>query len=304
MTETALSGQGQIEIHLSAAEYPADPGSTTTIPVLLHNKGTEEDVATLSVEGVPAEWVSTPRAFVTLAPGQRQEIPLTIQPGRSVQSQAGRYPVRIQVNSQATGGQAAEAACTLALGAYTEFSSELNPQRLTAGQPGRVTVENQGNVQNAFTLNWRSESDDLNFEPGPTQELNVPPGQAAAAEFRASPRQRPLFGGDKSYPFTAKVRSAGGQSQNLSGAVVGKGIFPSWLVAAVVIIALACLCLYVVGIVAGTGLLEPSPSEPAAPVEPTQPAEPTRAPEPTAPPEEPAEPPPAPTSPPSGAPAG
>ena len=36
---------------------------------------------------------------------------LTIQPPTPLQSRAGSYPVRVRVNSQATGGQVAEAAC-------------------------------------------------------------------------------------------------------------------------------------------------------------------------------------------------
>jgi hypothetical protein len=285
MTVAETPFEGQIEIYLSSTEFPAAPGTTTRIPILLHNRGEEEDVATLSVEGIPAEWVSTPTAFFPLSPGQRKEIPLTIQPPRSIRSHAGRQPIRIKVHSQARGGQVAEAACTLTVAAYTEFNSELHPQRLAAGKPGQVIVENLGNVQDTFTLTWRSEGDDLLFEPGPTQEIRVAPESTRTVGFSASPRQRPLFGGEKSFPFTVRVRSSGKEFQNQSGAVMSKSLFPPWLVAAVVVVALACLCLYIGGIVAGTGLLTPSPTEPAAPVEPTQ------APQPTAPPQEPTEPP-------------
>ena len=111
MTEPASEGQGQLEIYLSSTDFPSAPGSPTIIPVLLHNRGTAEDVATLSVEGIPSEWVTMPTAFYPLAPGQRKEIPLTIQPPRSIRSHAGRQPIRIQVLSQALGGTVAEAAC-------------------------------------------------------------------------------------------------------------------------------------------------------------------------------------------------
>jgi uncharacterized membrane protein len=199
MTEdSSYGGQPQVEIHLAAAEFPAAPGSTTTIPVLVQNRGQKEDIVTLAVDGVPAEWVSTPSSFISVAPGQQQQVALTIQPPASVESRAGRYPIRVQANSQAAGGQVSEAACTLAVGAYSQFRSELHPQRLSAGSPGQVTVENQGNVEQGFTLTWRSEGDDLTFDPGPTQQLGVPAGGTAAAGFQARPRSRPLFGGQKS----------------------------------------------------------------------------------------------------------
>ncbi len=293
--EGSLEGQAQIEIHLASADFPAAPGSTTTIPVLLQNRGQMEDVVTLAVGGVPAEWVSTSSAFISVAPGQQQQVALTIQPPASVESRAGHYPIRIQANSQAAGGQVAEAACTLTVGAYTEFSCDLHPQRLSAGNPGQVTVENQGNVEQGFTLTWRSDGDDVVFDPGPTQELRVPAGGTAAADFRASPRSRPLFGGQKTYPFSARVQSADQRTQSLSGAVVSQGLIPTWLVGAVIVIAILCLCVSVGGvggILGGTGILDSSTAEPAEPAAPAAPPEqaPEQPAEPQAP-EKPAEPP-------------
>lgn len=282
--ERPYEGQAQIEIGVAAAEFPAAPGSTTTVPVQLSNRGTTEDVMTLAVEGVPGEWVTTPPAFITLAPGQQQQVALIIQPPPSFPSRAGRYPLQIQANSQGVSGQVAVVACTLMVGAYTEFSSELHPQKLAVGKPGQVTVENHGSIEAAYTLNWRGNYDDLAFSPGPTQQLRVPAGGTAAAQFSASPRYRRLFGGQKSHPFTARVESAELQTQRLSGAVVSQGLIPSWLVTAVLIIALIGLCLGAVGLVVGTGIL--TPDESAAPAEPAEPAahqEPA--------PEEPAEPP-------------
>ena len=125
--ETPFERQSQIEIHLTAVEFPVAPGSTTTIPVLLQNRGEKEDVVSLTVDGIPVEWVTTPSAFISLAPGQQQQMALTIQPPTPLQSRAGNYPVRVRVNSQAMGGQVAEAACTLTLGAYTGFRCEMHP---------------------------------------------------------------------------------------------------------------------------------------------------------------------------------
>jgi hypothetical protein len=287
MTEAPYGGQAQIEIGVAAAEFPAAPGSTTTIPVLLSNRGTAEDVVTLTVGGIPGEWLATPPAFITLGPGQQQQVALAIQPPSTLQSRAGQYPIQIGANSQATGGQVAMAACTLTVGAQTGFSSAMHPQRLAAGKPGQVTVENQGNVEEAFTLTWRGDNDDLLFNPGPTQELRVPAGGRAAAEFRAKPRSRPLFGGQTSHPFTAHVESPEQQTQSLSGTVVSQGLLPGWLLTAGLIVILVGLCLGVVGLVVGTGILDQAPAEPAAPAEPVAPVEPAA---PEQPPEEPAEP--------------
>ena len=315
MQETPSGEQGRIGIQVETTSFAVTPGDRVTIPIVLSNHGLEGDVLTLAVDGIPSSWAYTSSASTMLTPGQAQEVLLTIQPPHSLQAGAGRHPFRIQVTSQVAPGQVFEVECILTIAAFAEFSSELRPQRVEAGEPARVTVENQGNIQQAFTLAWQSPSDALAFEPGPTQELSVPPGEVAMAEFSAKPRNRPLFGGEVSFPFTARVQSADAQVQNLSGEVVGRALIPAWLLAAVLIGIIAIACLSMALILWGGGadgapteppavqpteeVAQPAPTE-APPTEPapTQPPEqPTEPPPPTEPPEQPTEPPP-PTEPP------
>ncbi|NIV37137.1 MAG: hypothetical protein GWN58_49215, partial [Anaerolineae bacterium] len=82
--------------------------------------------------------ISASAPVVHLAPGQQQEITLTISPPRSTQSRAGRHVLKIKVLSQAVPDQVAEADCILTVGVYDQFQSELRPQRVEAGEPARV----------------------------------------------------------------------------------------------------------------------------------------------------------------------
>lgn len=311
MQEPPSGEQGRIGIQVQTTGYAVAPGESVTIPIVLSNHGLEGDVLTLAVDGIPSSWAYTSSASTVLTPGQAQEVLLTIQPPHSLQAGAGRHPFRIQVTSQVAPGQVFEVECILTIAAFAEFSSELRPQRVEAGEPARVTVENQGNIPQAFTLAWQSPSDALAFEPGPTQELSVPPGEVAMAEFSAKPRNRPLFGGEVSFPFTARVQSADAQVQNLSGEVVSRALIPAWLLAAVLIAIIAIACLSM-ALILWEGAPEGAPTEPPAaqptdevaqpvPTEapPTEPApeQPTEPPPPTEPPEQPTEPPP-PTEPP------
>jgi hypothetical protein len=200
----------------------------------------------------------------------------------------------------------------LTIAVFSQFSSELRPQRIEAGEPARVMVENQGNIQQAFTLTWRSPDDGLDFEPAPTQELRIPPGEVAMAEFRAKPRSRPLFGRERVWPFTTRVQAAEGETRNLSGEVVGKALIPSWVLPAVLVAILAIAAIAVLVTVLGGAQEGAPPEAPAAtataveeqpaptkppPEQPTQPPpeQPTEPPpeQPTQPPpEQPTEPPP------------
>jgi hypothetical protein len=313
VTVAALEVPGRIGLLLAATEFPVAPGESVTIPLVLFNQGLERDLVSLAVEGIPSSWVSASAASAPLSPGQQQEVTLTIQPPRSGEGGAGRRPFRILAASQAAPGQVAAADCVLTLATFTQFNSELRPQRIEAGEPARVVVENQGNIQQTFTVTWQGPDDGLEFEPAPTQELRIAPGEVAMAEFRAKPRSRPLFGGERVWPFTARVQAAEGERRNLNGEVVGKALIPSSVLMAVLVALLVIAAIAVLVVVLGGSSEEgvppeapvatatqveeaPAPTEPppeATQPPPEQPTEP--------PPEQPTEPPsePAPTEPPA-----
>ncbi len=308
LTVAALEVPGRIGMLLAATEFPVAPGERVALPLVLFNQGLERDVVSLSVEGIPSSWVSATSASTPLSPGQQQEVTLTIQPPRSGEGGAGRHPFKILAASQAAPGQVAVADCILTIATFSQFIGELRPQRFEAGEPARVVVENQGNIQQAFALTWQSPDQGLEFEPAPTQELRIPPGEVAMAEFSAKPRSRPLFGRERVWPFTARVQAAEGAVQNLNGEIVGKALIPSWVLPAVLVAILAIACVVILFTVLGGSPEEgvppeapaatatsvegaPAPTEP--PPEPTQPP-----PEPTQPPPELTQPPPEPTEPP------
>jgi hypothetical protein len=297
LTVAALEVPGRIGMLLAATEFPVAPGESVAIPLVLFNQGLESDVLGLSVEGIPSGWVYASAASVPLAPGQHQEVTLTIQPPRTGEGGAGRHPFRILTASQAVPGQVAVADCILTIATFSQFSSELRPQRIEAGEPARVVVENHGNIQQAFSLTWQSPDDGLDFQPAPSQELRIPPGEVAMAEFSAKPRSRPLFGRERAWPFTARVQAAEGEARNLNGEVMGKPLIPSWVLPAVLVAILAIACIVILFTVLGGSPEEGVPPEaPAATATPggEQPA-PTEPPpeQPTEPPpEQPTEPPP------------
>jgi hypothetical protein len=224
-------------------------------------------------------------------------VTLTIHPPRSGEVGAGRHPFKIRAASQAVPGQMAVGDCILTIATFTEFSSELRPQQIEAGQPARVMVENQGNVPQAFTLTWQSPDDSLEFAPAPSQEFHVAPGEMTTAEFSAKPRSRPLFGRERTWPFTTRVQAAGGSTRNLNGEVLGKPIIPGSVLTIVLVVILAIAAIAVLLAVIGG-----SPESGSPPEQPTATAtQEVEQPAPTEPvPEQPTEPPPAqPTEPPA-----
>jgi hypothetical protein len=251
LTVAALAVPGRIGLLLAATEFPVAPGESVAIPLVLFNQGLERDVVDLSVEGIPSGWVSASAASAALLPGQQQEVTLTVQPPRSGEGGAGRHPFRILAASQAAPGQVATAECILTIATFSRFAAELRPQRIEAGAPARLMVENQGNVQQAFALTWQSPDEGLAFEPAPAQDLRIAPGEVAIAEFSAKPRSRPLLGRERTWPFTARVQAAQAEARNLNGEVVGKPLIPSWVLPTVLVAILALASIVILSAVLG-----------------------------------------------------
>ena len=259
--ESTAPGAGQVGVFIETTELLVAPGNRVTVSVTVFNQGSMIDHFLLSVEGIPPDWLPAPPPVVRLLPGMHQEVNLAIQPPRSPQSRAGRYPLTIRVASQDAPDRSAEAKATLTMAAYSQFRSDLRPQRIGAGKTAQVTIENQGNTRQAFTLEWQDQADELAFEPAQTR-LTVAEGQVAAAEFRAAPRQSRWIGGTKTHPFSTKVRSPEGEIQTLGGEVISSGLIPLWVPPIVLF-----LCLLLAG--AAALALKPKPTPTVTPTSPT-----------------------------------
>lgn len=244
LTVAAFEVKGRIGVLMESIQFSVAPGSSATVPIVMHNQGLVDDSFKLSVEGIPVSWVSTASPVTRIAAGEQKEISLTIRPPRNAQSKAGRYPFKLIVNSQEAPDQSVSVDCTLTVAAFSRFSCEVDPPQVEAGQPARVLVINQGNIQEAYRLTWQSDNDALEFEPAATQELKVPPGETNAAEFSAKPRQRPILGGDFTYDYSTLVKSAGKETLTVGGEVTSKGIIPVWVVAVVGVLCLAAVMVY------------------------------------------------------------
>ena len=222
------AGEGRVGIFIETANLVVEPGSSLVTTIVLLNQGMVVDHFRVSVEGIPANWIPSHPTPIQLMPGQQQDIKLNIHPPRTHQSQSGRYPITIRVSSQDNPSEIAEVKSTLTVAAYSQFTSELHPQRLKAGKNARITVNNQGNIRETFTFNFQDRAAELAFKPRQAR-LQVPGGQQAVAEFHATPRKRRWFGRQQSHPFTVKVAPATGDSQTQSGEILSQGLIPMWV---------------------------------------------------------------------------
>jgi TolB protein len=244
------------------------PGTSLEIPILLQNRGDQEDSFRLSLTGVPATWISSSSVLTRLDPNTTAQVELTLQVPRSPQAVAGRTPFMIQLTSQLFPTQSTSVECVLTVLAFSEFSISLEPGSIQAGQFGQVIVENEGNTTDTYTLNFQSRDNQLIFDkavqvarPGPqgTQQVGVayveipqgdafqvPSGERGAYSFRTRLRARPIVGGEETYPFGVAVRSTTNKLIELSGQVIERAYIPLWVLPAGAVAALLFCILFLI----------------------------------------------------------
>lgn len=232
-----------IGVHLESMQYSVAPGNSVNIPIKVVNNTDRDGDFRIIVEGVPAAWVSTTTPHMHLEAGSERESVLTIRPPRNPRSKAGRYPFKITVSNQVIPTQQVSVDCLLTVTAFSEFSCEVQPARLEAGKPGRVIVNNTGNIQESYHVTWQSEGDVLIFEPEKSQELRIPPGGQGIVAFSARPRQRPLIGGEVDYGFTALVTSSEKEALKVGGVVRARGLIPIWVLPVVLVLCIGIVFL-------------------------------------------------------------
>ncbi len=226
-------------VFMETVQLSVTPGNSTTATLVVVNQGVVVDRFKVAIAGIPPNWIPSPPPMLQLPPGGQQEVRITIHPPLSAQTKPGRYPLTVQVFSQAAPTRVAEVKATLTVGVFTRFTTELRPKRINADQTPQITIHNLGNSKQTFSIIPMDPMDELVFDP-PQARLALGEGETAIAEFRAMPRRRRWIGNDKIQPFVAQVSTTSGETQNLNGEMINPGIVPVWVLP--VLLAL-CLCM-------------------------------------------------------------
>ncbi|HXQ34233.1 MAG TPA: hypothetical protein VN843_09485, partial [Anaerolineales bacterium] len=252
LTVAAYESRGRIGVMLGSLHFSVIPGSTVHIPILLQNRGLQEDTFRLTVSGIPANWISTNSPMTTLEPSVSKEVMVTVHVPRSPQAGAGRMSFAIQFTSLAFPDQSTDVACILTIAAFSQFSASLEPVTLEAGQFGQVIINNEGNFVDTYGLSFQSPGDGLIFEkavqvpkagaqPGTQRvdvayvevplgdRIQVTAGERGVYPFRTRLRSRPFFGGEQAYPFTINVASSEARVYELPAQLNESGFIPVWL---------------------------------------------------------------------------
>ncbi len=229
-----------VTITLKTKQLTVIPGQQATTEVLLYNKGTQNSHCQVKVEGVPEEWVAINPSVTTLAPAEEQTVEVTIEPPLDTRSRAKHYPLIIQIVRQRDRQQIDEVRLVLKVARYPAFESTLWPQEISSEQITQITIENQGNAMETFTIRARPESG-LTFQPEQAQ-LKLGPGDSGKRDVRVIPRTR-VIGDIITQTFSLEVSQPEGETVVHSGEIVSSGFLSPRLFAIVLTVLglLACV---------------------------------------------------------------
>jgi len=237
------TGESRLSISLDTLQVKLEPGQSYTLQMTIQNLGASEEIINLAITGLPADWFRLPVHSVLLGPGEQKSIPFPINPPNSPQSRAGLYPVSILANSQRNPTKGVETGFTLTISTFSKFSSTLTPSHLQPAETGWISIQNMGNAPEDYSIDFADPSGQLVFTP-PQSHLNIPNGAIGKAKFQVEVRHSSIFGGRKSYPFTAQVKPTLGRPQKHQAELTTRAGVPFWLISTLII---ACLGLIVAG---------------------------------------------------------
>ncbi len=227
-----------VAIFIDHSEVTVNPGNRVSLAVTLLNQTQIEHHFSIKFSGIPENWIVSPPATLQLMPGIQQAATFVLEPPRNAKGRAGNYMLAVSAASNESPDVNARAECMLVVSPFSAFNCVLTPQKVFNNRLIRLNIENQGNHAEDYQITCRERSGEINFIP-PHFQINIPAGQIGAARFRASPRQKRLFGGNHTFQYSAEIEATSGQMQSHPGEVVCRPIVPYWAI--FVLLILCCV---------------------------------------------------------------
>ncbi len=246
-TNTAVAslppGESPILVNAPVDSLEIDVEQTASYELEIVNAGPIVAAFSVTLSGVPDDWVEISPRMVNLNEGQRARVRISITPPREPASAAGKHPLKAQVMSLNYGGLAVPTDLTLVIRPYYEFMiGTLAPkdQRISwHKRTGRtqLPISNRGNSLTEFNVSAVDDENGCVFDllvtpdtPLTRQALvGVPAGGTVALPIQITPNKRRLFAfSSKRYPYTTTVQSPQGTVQMTSGSVSAAPLFGWW----------------------------------------------------------------------------
>ena len=242
----------KIKVTLSPTALEVNAGESVDLTATIHNRSQVVDQFTIALEGLAPTWYDFSVASVSLFPGDKDQIKVTIHPPKTAETKAGSYPFTVRAVSGADPEQSTGAEASVEVRTFAGLSADMSPTRIE-GQSGTyvITLNNQGNADVTQSFEASDPEEGLNYTFKP-EEVTVPAGGSATVELVAKLKKKPKIDGEKEYPFQVVVKPSGAdkfspEAKTLNGQLVyerkarPKPKIPRWLIGVLAGVAVAII---------------------------------------------------------------
>jgi len=227
------------------------PGKAAECRITLANHRTTVDHVSVSVEGIPSEWVQGTGNEVALNPYDKRDVVLSVLVPKASSSLAGDYNVIIRANSVANPDQPGEAKVRWTVAPFDTSTLGVMPAKATGRKRVKysVTLRNEGNRPATYTLSASDDERELSFlfrvdqNQESTPRLELKPGAQTTARLSAEASKSHWFGQARSRPFKILSTPVDHESLTREAMFLQAPLIPTWalIVAPIVIVALIFL---------------------------------------------------------------
>lgn len=198
-----------VQVECDQEQVVLTPGAQSLVTLRLLNNTSSSDAYALTIEGLPAEWVTAPESPVPVGPGSQSSVGLLLVPPRTAESTAGAYEVVVRARSVTTPARSGTLRMRWTVLPFTAASLAITPPREESRSEARyeLLLRNEGNSAATFLLSVGSQQPDINVALA-QNEVPLSPAQEVAIPLQVSAPQR-LIGEQKLHPFEVRAEADG-----------------------------------------------------------------------------------------------
>lgn len=195
------------------------PGQNIPARYLLSNLTAKTNRFKLTVEGIPSDWyLSSPP--VEISPGEKDELLIYLKPPESPHVSPGAHFIQVRAVGEQRVERSDSIRGVVEIQPFSAFRSSLAHAQAAgtddASEPAAeevgITIQNLGNVDEQFTVEWRDRTDQLAFSP-PAESVELAPNESGIKRSLASLRNPAQLSGSTSFGFEAEVSNRTGHSE-------------------------------------------------------------------------------------------
>ncbi len=209
-TQRTTRTNAEFSVTLDTARLSVWPASSSSAEIAIHNRTLEPRRFSITIAGMPSEWLRVNRPEVEIAPTDTTYVLLNIKPPRRPDIKPMEHQVTIEVTPKDKPEQALKTTLPVSVRAYSGLGMALNTTSLSAGDALIVYLHNQGSEDLTLALSGRSADGRVTLRFS-MPRVTLAAGTRSQVRVEVVPSSRPWVGKTETYKFVVIA-----QAQNAS----------------------------------------------------------------------------------------